>query len=254
MTQVIETKTASGTPVKITVKSYKTVIVDVQGYSAAAEWGRSKDGKEGLMIYIKKNGKNITACVVLPRTIKTQIDAIQAEMIEAIKTDEITRSTWAIVFSGRYLVDAHLLRVINTGRTDKNGQEIYETTQFCESFDIRKLRNTDLFDRLTETSVGAYQREESMIFTISDDEKSEIENELKKIENAKIEAVRIEREAEETRTEAAKQKAAETGKKVILNTGTTGRCMNGGYECSMDTWTTYVHPDGKIDTKYTCCH
>lgn len=73
---------------------------------------------------------------------------------------------------------------------------------------------------------------------------------------AAAEAAKLTAETERSREFADKlAEARRTGDRVVLSRWTTDRCMNGnGSECSFDSATKFVLPDGTTKTIYGCCY
>lgn len=186
----------------------------------------------------------------------------KAEIKAEISAQKKTRR-WALVNSGSYLIDCHIEYVVEMTvkeksryRADFAKNNLYKLAIDDQQIDLEKIKKES--QRIKEIQSGRPNGYlgygESAVWLISETEKTEILNELKEKETV----AKTEKEAKQKKkTEALEiflNQAKETGEPVVMYSYITSECMNGGHDCSFDSATVYMLPDGTQKTTYTCCH
>jgi hypothetical protein len=110
--------------------------------------------------------------------------------------------------------------------------------------------------KIMETPASGYQygHGESAMWLISENDEAAILAEMKEFDEIKTNEKACNEKKDAEKFNEALTIAKKTGKKQALDVWVTDHCHNGSVECSFDQATSWVGPDGKISTTYSCCH
>lgn len=186
----------------------------------------------------------------------------EAEKKATIAAQKSSRQ-WALVKSGHYLMDCHVEYVVlltdaekTKYRADFAKNNLYKLAIDDQPTDLAPIekKSTVIKTIQDRKGDGYLGYGESVVWLITDEEKNmllkEIKQHIEKI--AKEKAAKQKKEA--VKLEIFQNQAQETGKPVVMYSYITSECMNGGHDCSFDSATVYMLPDGTQKTTYTCCH